>query len=114
MHPRAVVFCESRQDVERTVRWARKHAVRIAPRSGGHSYGGYSTTSGVVVDVSRLNKVSLDARKRAAVGAGTRLIDVYDKLWQRGVTVPAGTVRPSGSLGSHSAEASASPLASSA
>ena len=61
VHPRAVVFCESRQDVERTVRWARKHAVRIVPRSGGHSYGGYSTTSGVVVDVSRLNKVSLDA-----------------------------------------------------
>jgi FAD binding domain/Berberine and berberine like len=91
VHPRAVAFCESRLDVERTVRWARKHAVRIVPRSGGHSYGGYSTTSGVVVDVSRLNKVSLDARKRAVVGAGTRLIDVYDKLWQRRVTVPAGT-----------------------
>jgi hypothetical protein len=91
VHPRAVAFCESRQDVERTVRWARKHAVRIVPRSGGHSYGGYSTTSGVVVDVSRLNKVSLDARKRAAVGAGTRLIDVYNKLWQSRLTVPAGT-----------------------
>jgi hypothetical protein len=91
VHPRAVVFCESRQDVERTVRWARKHAVRIVPRSGGHSYGGYSTTSGVVVDVSRLNRISLDVRKRAAVGAGTRLIDVYDRLWQRRVTVPAGT-----------------------
>ena len=25
IHPRAVAFCESRQDVERTVRWARKH-----------------------------------------------------------------------------------------
>jgi FAD binding domain-containing protein/berberine-like enzyme len=91
VHPHAVAFCESRQDVERTVRWARKHAVRIVPRSGGHSYGGYSTTSGVVVDVSRLNKVSLDSRRRAAVGAGTRLIDVYDRLWQSRVTVPAGT-----------------------
>ena len=39
--PRAVVFCESLADVQRTVRWARKHAVRIVPRSGGHSYGGY-------------------------------------------------------------------------
>jgi FAD/FMN-containing dehydrogenase len=91
VHPRAVVFCEGREDVERTVRWARKHAIRIVPRSGGHSYGGYSTTSGVIVDVSRINKVTLDSRRRAAVGAGARLIDVYDQLWQHGVTVPAGT-----------------------
>jgi FAD binding domain/Berberine and berberine like len=91
VRPRAVAFCESLQDVERTVHWARKHKVRIVPRSGGHSYGGYSTTSGVIVDVSRLSKVSVDARQRAAVGAGTRLIDVYDRLWQRRLTVPAGT-----------------------
>jgi hypothetical protein len=91
VRPRAVVFCESLQDVERTVHWARQHKVRIVPRSGGHSYGGYSTTTGVVVDVSRISAVSVDAQHRAAVGAGARLIDVYDRLWQRGRTVPAGT-----------------------
>jgi hypothetical protein len=90
--PRAVVFCESREDVQRTVRWARKHAVRIVPRSGGHSYGGYSTSpSGVIVDVSRLKGVALDARGHAIVGAGARLIDVYDGLWRHGRTVPAGS-----------------------
>jgi FAD/FMN-containing dehydrogenase len=89
--PRAVVFCESLRDVERTVQWARKHEVRIAARSGGHSYGGYSATSGVIVDVSRLAAVSVDARGRAAIGAGARLIDVYARLWERRVTVPAGT-----------------------
>ena len=45
--PQAVVFCESIADVQKAVRWARKHAVHIVPRSGGHSYGGYSTTKGV-------------------------------------------------------------------
>jgi FAD/FMN-containing dehydrogenase len=90
--PRAVVFCESREDVQRTVRWARKHAVRIVPRSGGHSYGGYSTSSsGVIVDVSRLKGVALDARGRAIVGAGARLIDVYAGLWRHGRTFPAGS-----------------------
>jgi FAD/FMN-containing dehydrogenase len=89
--PRAVVFCESTTDVQRTVRWARKHAVRIVPRSGGHSYGGYSTTSGVVVDVSRLNRVALDPSHRAVVGAGARLIDVYAGLAQHGRTVPGGS-----------------------
>jgi FAD/FMN-containing dehydrogenase len=89
--PRAVVFCDSTADVQRTVRWARKHAVRIVPRSGGHSYGGYSTTSGVIVDVSRLNGVALDPSHRAVVGAGARLIDVYAGLAQHGRTVPGGS-----------------------
>jgi FAD/FMN-containing dehydrogenase len=89
--PQAVVLCESLADVQRTVRWARKHRVRIVPRSGGHSYGGYSSTSGVIVDVSRLNDVALDARGHAVVGAGARLIDVYAGLWQHGRTVPAGS-----------------------
>jgi FAD/FMN-containing dehydrogenase len=89
--PRAIVFCESTADVQRTVRWAQKHSVRIVPRSGGHSYGGYSTTSGVIVDVSRLKGVTLDRAHRAVVGAGARLIDVYAGLAQHGRTVPAGS-----------------------
>ena len=89
--PQAIVFCESVTDVQRTVRWARKHGVHIVPRSGGHSYAGYSTTSGVVVDVSRIDALSLTADNRAAIGAGARLIDVYAALAQRGRTVPAGT-----------------------
>src|SRR5207247_6096094 len=70
---------------------ARRHALRIVARSGGHSYGGYSTTPGVVVDVSRLKAVALDRHGRAVVGAGARLIDVYETLAQHGRTVPAGS-----------------------
>jgi FAD/FMN-containing dehydrogenase len=91
IHPQAVVFCESLTDVQKTVRWARKHDVHIVPRSGGHSYGGYSTTPGVVVDVSRLHVVSATADGRAAVGAGAELIDVYAALAVRGRTIPGGT-----------------------
>ena len=91
IRPKAIVFCESLRDVERTVHWAAKNDVRIVPRSGGHSYGGYSLTPGVVVDVSRMNHVAANANHRAVVGAGARLIDVYGTLWQQRVTVPAGT-----------------------
>jgi FAD/FMN-containing dehydrogenase len=89
--PQAVVFCESLADVQSTVRWARRHAVRIVPRSGGHSYGGYSTTTGVVVDVSRLKGIALDRHGHAAIGAGARMIDVYAHLAPFGRTVPAGS-----------------------
>src|SRR5262249_56391338 len=51
--PQAIAYCESLADVQKTVRWARRHGVRIAPRSGGHSYGGHSTASSRIVDRSR-------------------------------------------------------------
>jgi FAD/FMN-containing dehydrogenase len=90
-HPHAIVYCESAEDVEKTARWARKHAIRIVPRCGGHSYAGYSTTSaGVVVDVSRMHHVHL-RNGIATVGAGARLIDVYAPLAAHGRTIPAGS-----------------------
>jgi FAD/FMN-containing dehydrogenase len=89
--PQAIAYCESLADVQKTVRWAHKHAIRIAPRSGGHSYGGYSTTSGVIVDVSRVHAISVTADGRAAVGAGAQLLDVYTALAARGRMIPGGT-----------------------
>jgi FAD/FMN-containing dehydrogenase len=92
VRPLAVVLCASATDVQKTLAWARRHGVRLAARSGGHSYGGYSTTSGVVVDVSRLRGIVVDAGAAAAtVGAGARLIDVYAALWKHGVSIPAGS-----------------------
>src|SRR5581483_5727312 len=64
-----------------------------------HSYGGYSTTTGVVVDLSRLQSVAL-ANGRASVGAGARLGVVYQALGAHGVAVPAGTC-PSVGIGGH-------------
>jgi FAD/FMN-containing dehydrogenase len=89
-HPQAVVYCESVDDVQKTIRWARTHAIHVVPRCGGHSYAGYSTTNGVVVDVSRMNRIRVHPRT-ATIGAGARLIDVYSALGAHGVTIPAGS-----------------------
>jgi FAD/FMN-containing dehydrogenase len=90
--PLAVVYCESVADVQKTVAWSRRHGIRPAARSGGHSYGGYSSPpGGVIVDLSRLAHISPRIGHRAVVGAGAKLIDVYAGLWQHGVTIPAGS-----------------------
>ena len=92
IRPGAVVFCESAQDVWRTVRWSRRHSIRIVPRSGGHSYGGYSTCKGVVVDVTRMKGVAVNAGAgTATVGSGALLIDIYQALAQQGRMIPAGS-----------------------
>ncbi|TMM10153.1 MAG: FAD-binding oxidoreductase [Actinobacteria bacterium] len=90
--PLAVAECLSSSDVERAVRWATAHGIRPIPRSGGHSYAGYSTGDGLVIDVTGLNRVSIDRnRKTATIGAGSRLIDVYSALSAHGVAIPAGS-----------------------
>jgi FAD/FMN-containing dehydrogenase len=90
--PLAVVYCQSVADVQKTIAWSRRHGIRIAPRSGGHSYAGYSSApGGVIVDVSRLGSITPRPGREATVGAGAKLIDVYAGLWQHGVTIPAGS-----------------------
>jgi FAD/FMN-containing dehydrogenase len=90
IHPEAIVFAETVEDVAHTIRWARRHRVHLVPRSGGHSYGGYSTTTGVVLDVSRLSRVRVSGGQ-AVVGAGAQLVDVYAALAAHGRMIPAGT-----------------------
>jgi FAD/FMN-containing dehydrogenase len=100
VRPRAVAFCESAADVQKAVRWARKHGVRIAARAGGHSYGGYSLGPGLVVDVSRIRRISVNAKTRTAtIGAGSRLLDVYAQLWRHGLTIPGGSCASVGIAG---------------
>ena len=43
IRPLAILRARSVADVQAAVRWCNKHDVRIAARSGGHSYAGYST-----------------------------------------------------------------------
>ncbi|MFC7644877.1 FAD-binding oxidoreductase [Streptosporangium lutulentum] len=90
VRPAGVAYCANPSDVAECVNFARRMNVPLAVRSGGHSYAGWSTGTGLVVDVSRMAAVS-HASGRATVGAGAKLIDVYDKLASKGVSIPAGT-----------------------
>ncbi|MFL5929156.1 MAG: FAD-binding oxidoreductase [Gaiellaceae bacterium] len=99
IHPLAIAQPVDAADVAAVVQWARKSGVHVVPRSGGHSYGGYSSTAGVVVDLSELAAVHV-AAGQAVVGAGARLGDIYDTLGGHGVAIPAGTC-PSVGIGGH-------------
>jgi len=98
--PLAVVQPLDAADVAAAVRWAAKTGVHIVARSGGHSYGGYSTVAnGVVVDLQRIKSVSV-SQGRALVGAGAHLGNIYNGLGAHGLAIPAGTC-PSVGIGGH-------------
>jgi len=57
--PQGIARCASADDVRSSLLWAASNGVSLAIRSGGHSYAGYSTTSGLLVDVSLMNEVAI-------------------------------------------------------
>lgn len=98
VHPAGIAYCASPADVRACLAFAHKFSLPFAVRAGGHSYEGYSTTTGLVVDVTRMNTVSVNTGM-ATVGAGTRLIDVYSALTRQGVILPAGSCSTVGVAG---------------
>jgi FAD binding domain len=81
IRPLAVAYVETIADIRRVIQWANRYDVQVATRSGGHSFAGYSTTPGLVLDVSRLTNVHPNADGTAAVAAGAKLGSVYGRLW---------------------------------
>ena len=91
-HPEGIAYCASAADVALAVEFAERHGVELSLRSGGHCYGGWSTGSGLVIDVSPMNQVDYDpVTGLVNVGSGTRLIDLYAGLAPHEVAVPGGS-----------------------
>ena len=90
--PAAVARCSGAGDVRAAVRWAIASGRDFSVRAGGHSYTGWSTSSGLVVDVTDLHAVDIDSAARTArIGAGARLIDVYHAVAAKGRALAAGS-----------------------
>ena len=91
-HSAAIAQCASTSDVQRCFAFVRKYDLQVAAHSGGHSYGGYSSCPGLVIDVSRLNQVSAPSDSQTVkVGAGALLIDTYSALEAQGLLLPGGS-----------------------
>ncbi|MEU6718400.1 FAD-binding protein [Nonomuraea sp. NPDC046802] len=68
---------------------ARAGRVPLALRSGGHSYAGYSTGPGLVLDVSSLN-AAIVGSGRALFGAGVKGLQAHLALAAAGAGLPLG------------------------
>lgn len=90
IRPQAVARCGGTADVRECVLFARRHALPVAIRSGGHSYEGWSTGPGLVIDLRPMSEIQL-REGSVRVAAGAQLIDVYSALAARGVGIPAGS-----------------------
>src|SRR6476646_12300157 len=96
--PAAIAYCTDEADVAAALRYGIEHGLRIAVRGGGHNGGGLgSVDDGLVIDLSQINAIEVDAQaKMARVGGGALLKDLLDATNQHGLTVPVGIIGTTG------------------
>lgn len=100
--PAAVVTPTSAADVQKAMAFAAAHNLKVAPRSGGHSYTGASTANGTMV--LDLRQLPGDANYDAATGQvtvtpATSLYTMHRTLAAVGRGVPTGPCPSVGAAG---------------
>ena len=89
--PAGIARCQNAQDVSQSILWAKQHGVHLIARSGGHSYAGYSTTRGLMIDLSLINQTQFDpVTGIVTMGGGIRNNNLYAALQQANVTITHG------------------------
>lgn len=90
--PEYIVRAQSVADVVHTVDFARSHRLSISVRGNGHSYAGcFMRDSGILLDVSALKQVEVDAAgSRASVQAGVTSRQLSAALAPHGLAFPTG------------------------
>jgi FAD/FMN-containing dehydrogenase len=99
--PAAIVRVENERDVIKTVAFASAKRLLLAVKGGGHNIAGSALVEGgLVIDLSPMRKITVDAAARTArVEPGATLADVDRATQQHGLIVPTGINSTTGIAG---------------
>ncbi|MER9896916.1 FAD-binding oxidoreductase [Mesorhizobium sp. M0130] len=92
IRPALFAMCETAAAIGKVISWASSKSLPFAVRGGAHSYEGFSGSSSLVVDISKLKQVSFDkTSKTVTVGAGATLSAIQTELKGTGYALACGT-----------------------
>jgi hypothetical protein len=100
-YPAVIARCAGVADVIAAVQFGRRTGLRVAVRSGGHSFPGQSVVDdGLVIDLSLMRGTRVDPDGRTARAQAGVLLGELDRETQAfGLAVPAGIVTHTGLAG---------------
>jgi hypothetical protein len=99
--PRLIARCADVADVKAAVKFGREENLLVAIRGGGHNACGLGVCDdGLVIDLSPMNYVHVDPRKKTVlVGGGALWRDVDHATHAFGLAVPSGIISTTGVAG---------------
>lgn len=99
--PAGIARCASPADVQACIQWVKQQAMPFAVRSGGHSYAGFSTTPGLLIDMTRMTGAKPLPGKDGLVEVqgGTLNSAVYKQMERLGRTITHGRCDTVGAAG---------------
>ena len=98
--PRAVVHCQTSDDVQSAIRAARDCRLPLSVRGGGHDWAGRALCEGIVIDMSAMNSVDVGPDNRTAqISGGARASDVFSVTDPRRLAAVMGSVGAVGIAG---------------
>jgi len=100
-YPALIARCTGAADVQQAVTFARTHELLLSLRCGGHSAPGYGTNDGgMVIDMSLMKGIRVDASNRTATAQGGVQWRDFDHETQAfGLATTGGTVSNTGIAG---------------
>ncbi|HEX6443499.1 MAG TPA: FAD-binding oxidoreductase [Streptosporangiales bacterium] len=99
--PAIIARCANSTDVAHALRFAREHDLEVSVRGGAHNLAGMAVAvDGMMIDLSLMRRVTVDADARVAVaGGGATLADLDSATQGHGLAVPGGTISHTGVAG---------------
>jgi FAD/FMN-containing dehydrogenase len=96
--PAVIAQCETIDDVAQAIRFGRDREFEIAVRCGGHGVAGKALTNdGLVIDLRRMNTVTVDPEARTATVAGGATMSHLDRATEpHGLATTGGRVSTTG------------------
>ena len=99
--PAVIAQCTTARQVAAAIAFAREAGLEISVRGGGHNFAGFAVNDdGLMIDLSQMRDVSVDAgARRATCGGGATWGDIDGAAQEHGLAVTGGFISHTGIAG---------------
>lgn len=91
-HPQIIALCKNTEGVREAIKYANRKELKVAIKSGGHSFEGYSSNNdGLVINLTLMNEMEWSGDDILKSGPAVLLTDLYDFILPKNRIVPVGS-----------------------